>query len=127
MKPQTVNAADAPQAIGPYSHASVDGDLVFCSGQVPLDPESMKLVEGGVKEQTEQVLTNLKAVLAAVDCTFVDVAKTTIFLTDMADFPVVNEIYGAAFGEHKPARATVAVAGLPLGSLVEIECIAHKS
>jgi len=125
MTPTTINASDAPEAIGPYSHAAQVGDLLFCSGQVPLNPSSMKLVEG-IEEQTRQVFVNLSAVLAAADCTFNDVAKTTIFLTDMADFPTVNAIYAETFGDHKPARATVAVAGLPLGAMVEIECIAHK-
>lgn len=119
-----VTAADAPAAIGPYSHAAEAGGLLFCSGQVPLDPSTMKLVEGGIEAQTRQVLSNLKSVLAARQSDFSQVVKTTIFLADMADFPVVNEIYGEAFGDHKPARATVQVAGLPLGALVEIECIA---
>jgi len=86
----------------------------------------MKLVEGGVEEQCQQVLKNLECVLRAAGCGFSDVAKTTIFLADMVDFPAVNAIYAEAFGDHKPARATVAVAGLPLGCLVEIECVAIK-
>ena len=119
-----VNAPEAPAAIGPYSHAAEVGGLLFCSGQVPLDPGSMTLVEGGIEAQTRQVLANLEAVLASRQSGFSQVVKTTIFLADMADFPVVNEIYGDAFGDHKPARATVQVAGLPLGALVEIECVA---
>lgn len=119
-----VNAPAAPAAIGPYSHAAEVDGLLFCSGQVPLDPETMVLVEGGIEAQTRQVLANLKAVLSARNTDLSQVVKTTIFLTEMADFPIVNEIYAEAFGEHKPARATVQVAGLPLGALVEIECVA---
>lgn len=121
-----INAAGAPEAIGPYSHACSLGDLVFCSGQIPLDPETMKVVEGGIEAQTSQVLKNIDAVLTELSAKREQIAKTTIFLTDMADFPVVNEIYSQFFGDHKPARSTVAVAGLPLGSLVEIECIVSK-
>lgn len=119
-----INADAAPAAVGPYSHAAKVGELVYCSGQIPLDPATGKMVEGGVEEQTKQVLANLSSVLEACGSEFGKVAKTTIFLTDMADFPTVNTIYGEAFGDHKPARATVAVAGLPLGALVEIECVA---
>lgn len=119
-----VNAPAAPAAIGPYSHAAEVDGLLFCSGQVPLDPETMVLVEGGIEAQTRQVLANLKAVLSARNTDLSQVVKTTIFLTEMADFPIVNEIYAEAFGKHKPARATVQVAGLPLGALVEIECVA---
>ena len=119
-----INASDAPEAIGPYSHAVDIGGLLFCSGQIPLDPTTMKLVEGGIEEQACQVFSNIRAVLEAGNSTLDDVVKTTIFLADMADFPVVNGIYAEAFGGHKPARSTVAVAGLPLGALIEIECIA---
>ena len=121
---ETITAADAPAAIGPYSHAVRVGTTVYCSGQVPLDPATGKLIEGDIEAQTRQVLKNLRNVLKAAGCDFPQVAKTTIFLTDMADFPKVNEIYGQAFNPHKPARATVAVAGLPLGCNVEIECVA---
>ena len=120
-----IESPDAPEAIGPYSHAVTHNGLVFCSGQIPLDPESMKIVDGGVAAQSTQVLANLQAVLDTAGCGFGDILKTTIFLTDMADFPIVNEIYGKTLDPHRPARATVAVAGLPLGSLVEIECVAR--
>jgi len=121
-----ISSCSAPEAIGPYCQAMRVGDLLFTSGQIPLDPETMKLVEG-LEAQTEQVLVNLAAVLAAAGVKMENVVKCTVFLSDMADFPVVNEIYARHFGTHKPARSTVAVAGLPLGSLVEIECIADLS
>jgi 2-iminobutanoate/2-iminopropanoate deaminase len=119
-----IDAPAAPKAIGPYSHAARIGNLLYCSGQIPLDPATMKLVEGGIEEQTRQVLANVAAVLASQGATFTNVAKTTIFLANMADFPAVNGLYGEAMGDHKPARSTVQVAGLPLGSLIEIEVIA---
>lgn len=119
-----IDAPAAPKAIGPYSHAARIGNLLYCSGQIPLDPATMKLVEGGIEEQTRQVLANVASVLASQGATLANVAKTTIFLANMADFPVVNGLYGEATGEHKPARSTVQVAGLPLGSLIEIEVIA---
>ena len=121
---ELISADNAPEAIGPYSHAVDIGGLLFCSGQIPLDPETMKLVEGGIEEQTRQVFSNVRAVLEAGHASLEDVAKTTIFLADMADFPVVNGIYAQEFGGHKPARSTVEVAGLPLGALIEIECMA---
>jgi 2-iminobutanoate/2-iminopropanoate deaminase len=119
-----IDAPAAPKAIGPYSHAARVGNLLSCSGQIPLDPATMKLVEGGIEEQTRQVLTNIAAVLTSQGATFAKVAKTTIFLANMTDFPVVNGLYGEAMGDHRPARSTVQVAGLPLGSLIEIEVIA---
>ncbi|HRQ90668.1 MAG TPA: Rid family detoxifying hydrolase [Bacteroidia bacterium] len=119
-----VEAPSAPKAIGPYSHAARIGGLLYCSGQIPLDPETMQLVPGGIEEQTRQAIRNVEAVLASQGATLANVAKTTIFLAKMSDFPVVNRIYGEAMGEHKPARSTVQVAGLPLGSLIEIEVIA---
>jgi 2-iminobutanoate/2-iminopropanoate deaminase len=119
-----IEAPAAPKAIGPYSHAARIVNLLYCSGQIPLDPTTMKLVEGGIEEQTRQVLANVASVLASQGATFANVAKTTIFLANMADFPAVNGLYGEAMGEHKPARSTVQVAGLPLGSLIEIEVIA---
>lgn len=119
-----IDAPAAPKAIGPYSHAARIGNLLYCSGQIPLDPATMKLVEGGIEEQTRQVLANVAAVLASQGATLTHVAKTTIFLANMADFPAVNGLYGEAMGDHKPARSTVQVAGLPLGSLIEIEVIA---
>jgi 2-iminobutanoate/2-iminopropanoate deaminase len=113
----------APQAIGPYSQAVMVEGILYTSGQIALTPEG-ELIEGGVEEQTRQVLTNLSAVLEAVGGTLEDVIKTTIFLADMGDFVTVNEIYAEFFGEHKPARSTVAVKTLPKEVLVEIDCIA---
>ena len=122
-----VSTSDAPAAIGPYSQATIVGDLVFTAGQIALDPASMQLVEGGVVEQTERVFANLKAVLAAAGCDLTNVVKTTVYLADMADFPAMNEIYAKHFGDHKPARATVQAAGLPMSVRVEIDAIATKS
>ncbi len=119
-----IEAPGAPAAIGPYSHAVRVGDLLFCSGQLPLDPATMKIVEGGITAEAAQVLANLTAVLASQDLGLASVAKTTIFLADMADFPIVNPIYAEAFGGHKPARSTVQVAALPLGARIEIEAVA---
>ena len=119
-----IDAPGAPRAIGPYSHATRVGNLLYCSGQIPLDPATMKLVDGGIEAQTRQVLANLAAVLASQEASLAHVAKTTIFLADLADFPIVNVLYAEAMGDHKPARSTVQVAGLPLGSLIEIEAIA---
>jgi len=119
-----VFSPDAPAPIGPYSQAIRAGELVFCSGQIPLDPATGKLVEGDVSAQTRQVIRNLSAVLSAAGTSPSDVVKTTIFLIDMGDFAAVNVVYGEAFGEAAPARSTVAVAALPLGARVEIEAIA---
>lgn len=124
LKPIHTDAA--PAAIGPYSQAMAVGDLVFCSGQIPLDPATMELVEGDAATQAEQVMKNLSAVLAAAGCALRDVVKTTIFLSDMEDFAAVNEVYGRHMGDHRPARATVAVASLPKYVDVEIEVIAKK-
>ena len=114
----------APRAIGPYSQAIVAGGLVFCSGQIGLDPESGQLVPGGIGAETRRVLANLTAVLAAAGASFADVVKTTIYLVDLADFARVNEIYGAYFSEPYPARATVGVSELPRGARVEIDAVA---
>jgi len=120
-----ISTTNAPQAIGPYSQAIVTNGLVFCSGQIPLDV-SGNIVTGDVKDQVRQVMENLKAVLTEAGTGFERVVKTTIYLTDIADFPVVNEIYGSYFvSEHKPARATVEVSNLPKGVKVEIDCIAE--
>lgn len=116
---------DAPAAIGPYSQAvSVDGWL-FTSGQVGLDPSTGEVVEGGFEAQARQVLANLSAVLASAGCTFADVVKATVFVADMADFPVLNGIYAAAMGDHRPARSTVQAAGLPKNVRVEIDLVAR--
>jgi 2-iminobutanoate/2-iminopropanoate deaminase len=114
----------APAAIGPYSQAVRAGDWLFFSGQIPLDPHSGELVDGGVEEQTRQVMVNIGAVLAAAGLDFSSVAKTTIYLTDLQSFAVVNAVYGRYFQGTAPARATVQVAALPKGAQVEIEGIA---
>jgi len=115
----------APAAIGPYSQAVVAGGLLFCSGQIPLDPVSGELVVGTVEQETERVMENLRGVLEAAGTDFDHLVKTTIYLTDMADFAAVNQIYGQYFSAIKPARATVAVAALPRGARVEIEAVAE--
>ena len=115
----------APAAIGPYSQAVVAGGLLFCSGQIPLDPVSGELVSGTVEQETERVMENLRGVLEAAGTDFDHLVKTTIYLTDMADFAAVNQIYGQYFSAIKPARATVAVAALPRGARVEIEAVAE--
>jgi 2-iminobutanoate/2-iminopropanoate deaminase len=115
------------KAIGPYSMAIEVGDLVFLSGQIPLDAASGKLVEGDISAQAKQSLENLKTILEAAGLGFGHVVKTTIFLTSMADFAAVNEVYKAYVGEPYPARSTFAVAGLPMGAKVEIEMIASRS
>lgn len=124
MKLEPVSSPNAPAAIGPYSQAIKVGNLLFCSGQIALDPKSGQIVGGSAAEQAEQVLKNLAAVLAAGGASLAAVARTTIFLASMSDFAAVNEVYAKHFGAHKPARATVAVKELPKGGLVEIDCIA---
>lgn len=120
-----ISTPDAPAAIGPYSQGIRAGDLVFLSGQIPLDPRTGAMVDGGIAAQTERVLENLAAVLAAAGCSFADVVKTTIFLVDLADFQAVNEAYARRFGEAPPARATVQVSALPRGARVEIDAVAR--
>ncbi len=115
---------DAPAAIGPYSQGMVVNGMLYTAGQIALDPATMEVVAGGITEQSEQVFKNLRAVLAAAGMTFADVIKTTVFLRDMAEFTAMNAVYAAAFGEHRPARSTVAVAGLPKDVRVEIELVA---
>ena len=115
----------APKAIGPYSHAVQSGDLVFCSGQTPLNPTTMVIEGATVTEQTTLVLTNLEAVLLAAGCTRANILKTSVFLKNFADFEKMNKAYEAFFGEHKPARTTVEVSRLPREALVEIECVAE--
>jgi len=122
---KTHHTKHAPEAIGPYSQSvSIDGWL-FTSGQVALDPQSGEIVEGGFEAQARQVLENLTAVLASAGCSYTDVIKSTVFVGDMADFPLLNKLYGEAMGGHRPARSTVEVAGLPKGALLEIEMIAR--
>jgi 2-iminobutanoate/2-iminopropanoate deaminase len=122
---QSISTGGAPAAIGPYSQAVRSGDLVFLSGQIPLDPETGALVSGDIRKETERVLDNLGAVLAAAGCTFADVVKTTIYLTDLGDFEAVNETYARRFEMEPPARATVQVSALPKGVRVEIDAIAR--
>lgn len=124
MKLDVVSSPAAPAAIGPYSQAIRAGNLLFCSGQIPLDPKTMQMVGTNAAEQADQVLKNLAAVLTAGGASMGHVVRTTIFLASMGDFAAVNEVYGKHFGAHKPARATVAVKELPKGALVEIDCIA---
>ncbi|MEI7742473.1 MAG: RidA family protein [Chloroflexota bacterium] len=126
MTRTAVATTDAPAAIGPYSQAVAMDCLLFCSGQLGLDPASGAIVEGGVEAQAERSLTNLSAVLAAAGSSFADVVKTTIFLVDMGDFAAVNAVYARFMPEPPPARSTVAVAALPKGGLVEIEAIAVR-
>jgi 2-iminobutanoate/2-iminopropanoate deaminase len=121
---QIINTKDAPQAIGPYSQAVVAGGFVFASGQIPLDPSTGEFVEGGVAEQTEQVLRNLSAVLEAAGSGLEQVVKTTVFLADMSDFAAMNEVYGRHFKLESPARSTVQAARLPRDARVEIDAIA---
>ena len=123
---QTVTTDQAPKAIGPYSQAIIAGDLIFTSGQIPLDPATQALVTGGIREQTERVMENLGAVLQAAGAGFENVVKATIFVADLADFATVNEIYGRRFPRSPPARSTVQVAALPRGARVEIDLIARK-
>ena len=122
MKPTHTN--QAPAAIGPYSQAVIHNDLVYTSGQIALIPDSMELANGGVEAQCQQVLQNLDAVLASAGTDKNKVIKATIYLADMNDFPIINNIYADYFGDHKPARATVEVSRLPKDALVEIEFIA---
>ena len=121
---RSIHTQHAPAAIGPYSQAIVVDGLVFCSGQIALDPATGQVVPGDVAVQTERVLRNLSAVLEAAGSSLAGVAKTTVFLSDMGDFAAMNEVYARHFGDHRPARATVAAAGLPKGVSVEIECVA---
>jgi 2-iminobutanoate/2-iminopropanoate deaminase len=121
---EIVTTTSAPGAIGPYSQAIKANGLVFCSGQIPIDPVTGEFVSADIAEQTEQVLKNLSEVLAAAGTSLVDVVKTTVFLADMNDFAAMNEVYGKYFNENKPARATVEAARLPRDAKVEIDCIA---
>ncbi|MGE3174840.1 MAG: RidA family protein [Planctomycetota bacterium] len=127
MTLEPIHTPSAPAAIGPYSQAVRAGGMLYCSGQVALDPKTMELVGRTVAEQAEQVMQNLGQVLAAGGSGFDKVVRTTIYLVSMGDFAAVNEVYGKRFALHKPARATVAVKELPKGALVEIDCIALSS
>jgi 2-iminobutanoate/2-iminopropanoate deaminase len=120
-----IHSDQAPRAIGPYSQAIRAGNLLFCSGQIPLDPKSGEMVgTGDVRAQAKRVMENLQAVLQAAGSSFAGVVRTTIYLVDLGDFGAVNEIYGGYFPSQPPARATVQVAGLPRGAMVEIDAIA---
>jgi len=123
---ETIRSAQAPEAIGPYSQALATGNLVFCSGQVPLIPGTKDLRNNNIEEATHQVLLNLKAVLAAAGCLPTDVVKATVYMTDLKEFQALNKVYAEFFGTHRPARVTVQVAALPAGARVEIDCIAVK-
>ncbi|HEX6125081.1 MAG TPA: RidA family protein [Pyrinomonadaceae bacterium] len=121
---EIISTDKAPGAIGPYSQAIKTGGMVYCSGQIPIDPETGEFVSSDISEQTEQVLKNLSAVLDAAGTALANVVKTTVFLADMSDFAAMNEVYGRFFNENKPARATVQAARLPRDARIEIECIA---
>ncbi|MBW8839262.1 MAG: RidA family protein [Gemmatimonadetes bacterium] len=124
MPIETVATSGAPRAIGPYSQALRAGGFLFTAGQVGFDPATGELVDGGIAEQTRQVLQNIRAILEAGNSGLAQVVKTTVFLVDMADFAAMNEVYAELFGTHRPARSTVAVAALPRGARVEIEAVA---
>ena len=126
MNLQIVATPDAPKAIGPYSQGVVLNGVLYSAGQIALDPATMEIVAGGISEQSERVMLNLGAVLAAAGMSFANVVKTTVFLVDMAEFGAMNEVYTRHFGDHRPARSTVAVAGLPRNVRVEIEVVAAK-
>ncbi len=117
---------NAPQAIGPYSQAVEVNGTLYVSGQIPLDPQTMKIVDGGIQEQTQQVMKNIGAILEAAGYSFSDVVKSTCLLSDMANFKAMNEVYGSYYPENSPARAAFAVKELPMGVLVEIETLAVK-
>jgi 2-iminobutanoate/2-iminopropanoate deaminase len=122
---QLYDIPGAPRAIGPYCHAIRSGNLIFCSGQAPLDPETMELTGSDIKEQTERALQNLSEVLKGMGLSLQSIVKTTVFLKDLSDFQGMNQVYTRMFDSHKPARSTVAVKQNPLDALVEIECIAE--
>jgi 2-iminobutanoate/2-iminopropanoate deaminase len=120
-----VRPKKSPPAVGPYNHAVRTGDMLFCAGQIPIDPKTGNLVEGDVKAQTFQVLENVKAILDEEKLTFKNVVKTTVFLTNLADFAAMNEVYSKYFTADHPARSTIQVAALPRNANVEIEVVAH--
>jgi 2-iminobutanoate/2-iminopropanoate deaminase len=122
---ETIFAKDAPTAVGPFSHAMLSNGFFYCSGQIGINPKNMQLEGKSIEEQTSRVFENVKSVLASKELTLADVVKVNVYLTDMANFSKMNIIYEEQFGMHKPARTTIAVAGLPLGAIIEIECIAE--
>lgn len=121
---RTIQTDQAPAAIGPYSQAIVAGGMVFTAGQIPLDPRTGEMADGGIEAQTEQVMRNLSAVLEAAGASLGSVVKTTVFVRDMEEFAAMNAVYGRFFGEHRPARSTVQAARLPRDARVEIEAVA---
>ena len=124
MPLKKVTTEHAPGAIGPYSQGIIANGFLFTAGQIPLDPAAGKIVEGGIVEQTNQVMQNLQEVLRAAGVTWAEVVKTTVFLQDLAHFPTVNEVYGKWLGDARPARSTVQVSALPRGAMVEIDVVA---
>ena len=120
-----IKPAKSPAAVGPYNHAVRVGDLLFCAGQIPIEPATGNLIAGDIKAQTERVLENVKAILDDQNLTFANIVKSTVFLTDLANFAGMNEIYAKYFTGEFPARSTIQVAALPKGANVEIEVIAH--
>src|SRR5438876_7727215 len=126
MDLRTIATDDAPKALGPYSQAIAAGDLIFCSGQIPLDPGTGQLVEGDIAVQTRRVLDNLAAVLEAAGSDLAHVVKTSVFLADLNDFNAMNETYAQRFGGHRPARATIEAGKLPRGAKIEIDCVAVR-
>ena len=123
---KVINTTKAPAAIGPYSQAVEVNGTLYISGQIPIDPATGKLIEGGITEQVRQVFSNIECILTEAGYTFRDVVKTTCLLSDIADFKAMNEVYATYYSEYKPARATFAVKALPLGALIEIETTAVK-
>lgn len=124
MSLKIIQTSDAPAAIGPYSQAVTAGGFLFTAGQIALDPKSGQVIDGGVQQQTERVMTNLSAVLKEAGTDWKSVVKTTVYLHDMADFPAMNEVYARWLGDARPARSTIQAAGLPRGVLVEIDVVA---
>jgi len=122
---QIIKPSNSPAAVGPYNHAVRIGDLLFCAGQIPIEPASGNLVSGDIKTQTERVLQNVKAILEDQKLTFANVVKSTVFMTNLGDFAAMNEVYAKYFTSDFPARSTIQVAALPKGATVEIEVIAH--
>jgi 2-iminobutanoate/2-iminopropanoate deaminase len=122
---QIIKPKNSPAAVGPYNHAVRVGELLFCAGQIPIDPKDGNLISGDIKVQTDRVLQNVKAILDDQKLTFANVVKSTVFLTNLADFAGMNEIYSKFFTENFPARSTIQVAALPKGANVEIEVVAH--
>ncbi len=121
-----INARRAPEAVGPYSQGTTAGRLVFTSGVIPITEDSEVLIEGGIREQTERVIDIVEAILSEVDCTLDDIAQTTLYVADLADLAVINEVFEERFPMPAPARSVVGVSSLPLGSLIEMDCIACR-